>query len=81
MLIVSVRSSQRETKKEQTVANDYSVALTTRQVSERLGVGVQTVYKLVDSGTLKAFKFGARLIRIRADEVERLLNGGPVVNE
>jgi len=35
------------------------------------GCGADTVYTLVRSGELAHFKLGGKLIRIRADEVER----------
>lgn len=35
------------------------------------GCGTDTVYNLVRSGELQSFKLGGKLIRIRAEEVER----------
>lgn len=48
-------------------ANVYSVA----SLAEHWGCGTDTVYSLIHSGDLKAFKLGGKLFRIRADEVER----------
>ncbi|MBB3692483.1 helix-turn-helix domain-containing protein [Sphingomonas sp. BK580] len=45
----------------------YSVAT----LAARWGCGTDTVYALVRSGELRHFKLGGKLIRIRADEVER----------
>jgi len=50
-----------------TAAAVYSVA----SLAEHWGCGPDTVYSLIHSGNLKAFKLGGRLYRIRADEVER----------
>jgi excisionase family DNA binding protein len=35
------------------------------------GCGTDTVYSLIHSGDLQAFRLGGRLLRIRPDEVER----------
>lgn len=40
-------------------------------LAEHWGCGTDTVYTLIRSGDLQAFKLGGKLIRIRADEVER----------
>lgn len=45
----------------------YSVA----SLAEHWDCGTDTVYALVRSGELPAFKLGGKLLRIRADEVER----------
>ncbi len=45
----------------------YSVAT----LAEQWGCGTDTVYSLIHSGDLRAFRLGGKLIRIRADEVER----------
>lgn len=45
----------------------YSVAT----LAAHWGCGTDTVYALVRSGELRHFKLGGKLIRIRADEVER----------
>lgn len=48
-------------------ASVYSVAT----LAEHWGCGTDTVYALIHSGDLRAFKLGGKLLRIRADEVER----------
>lgn len=45
----------------------YSVAT----LAERWGCGPDTIYSLIRSGDITAFKLGGKLLRIRADEVER----------
>lgn len=50
-----------------TGATVYSVA----SLAEHWGCGTDTVYALIRSGDLHAFKLGGRLLRIRALEVER----------
>lgn len=40
-------------------------------LAEHWGCGTDTVYTLVRSGDLPHFKLGGKLIRIRAEEVER----------
>lgn len=45
----------------------YSVA----SLAEHWECGTDTIYSMIKSGDLPAFKVGGRLLRIRADEVER----------
>lgn len=45
----------------------YSVST----LAEHWECGTDTVYALIKSGDLQAFKLGGKLLRIRADEVER----------
>lgn len=45
----------------------YSVS----SLAEHWECGTDTVYALIRSGDLQAFKLGGKLLRIRADEVER----------
>lgn len=40
-------------------------------LAEHWGCGTDTIYTLIRSGDLSSFKLGGKLIRIRADEVER----------
>lgn len=40
-------------------------------LAQHWGCGTDTIYTLVRSGELRHFKLGGKLIRIRADEVER----------
>jgi excisionase family DNA binding protein len=48
-------------------AQVYSVA----SLAEHWHCGTDTVYSLIHAGELRAFKLGGKLMRIRADEVER----------
>ena len=43
--------------------------LSTREASRRLGITTRTLYRLIDSGQLPAYKFG-RVIRLQEGEVE-----------
>lgn len=52
--------------------NFFSVAT----LAERWGCGTDTVYALVRSGELRAFRLGAKLIRIKREDVERFERGG-----
>lgn len=45
----------------------YSVAT----LAEHWGCGTDTVYALIKSGDLPAFKLGGKLLRVRHEEVER----------
>ncbi len=40
-------------------------------LADRWGCGTDTIYSLIHSGNLVAFKLGGKLLRIRAEEVER----------
>ena len=40
-------------------------------LADRWGCGTDTIYNLIHSGNLVAFKLGGKLLRIRAEEVER----------
>lgn len=42
--------------------------MSTAEASRRLGIGLRTLYKLIDSGQLPAYKFG-RVIRLQEAEV------------
>ena len=47
--------------------------LTTRQVAEILQVSTRTVRRMNKNGLLHSIKLSARLIRYRADEVDRVI--------
>ena len=53
--------------------------LTTKQVKEILGIHINTVYKYIHSGALKAFKLGGansvKHWRIREEDLEAFLQG------
>lgn len=44
--------------------------MSTREASDRLGVTLRVLYRLIDHGSLPAYKIG-RVIRLKADDVER----------
>lgn len=46
--------------------------ISTAVASERLGIGLRTLYRLIDGGELPAYKFG-RVIRLRSNEVEEFV--------
>ncbi len=43
--------------------------MSTREAAGELGITTRTLYRLIDSGQLPAYKFG-RVIRLKADEVD-----------
>lgn len=43
--------------------------MTTVETADHLGVNLRTLYRLIDEGTLPAYKLG-RLIRLRTAEVD-----------
>ena len=43
--------------------------LSTREAAGELGITTRTLYRLIDSGQVPAYKFG-RVIRLKADEVD-----------
>lgn len=45
--------------------------LTTKEASEVLGISVQTLYKLVDSGKIKCYKITPRIWRFNYDEITK----------
>lgn len=59
--------------------------LTTRQVKEALNVHINTVYKYIHCGVLKAFKLGGansvKHWRIREEDLEAFLRGAELEHE
>ena len=51
--------------------------LSSQQASERLGVTLRTLYRLIDTGQLPAYKIG-RVIRLQAQEVEEFITGARI---
>ncbi len=51
--------------------------VSTAEASERLGVTLRTLYRLVDEGRLPAYKIG-RVIRIKEDDVEAFLENARI---
>jgi excisionase family DNA binding protein len=52
--------------------------VTESEVPENCQVSVRTVRRLISAGTLTAYRIGPRLIRLDADEVERVMLANPV---
>lgn len=48
-----------------------SAVFSVATLADHWGCGTDTVYSLIRSGDLRAFKLGGKLLRIRQDEVER----------
>lgn len=55
----------------------YSVAT----LAQRWECGEDTIYSMIRSGSLRAFKVGGKLLRIRGDEVERFECQNTVSND
>jgi len=51
--------------------------LSTKEASDRLGVTLRTLYRLIDDGQLPAYKIG-RVIRLKADELEEFIEGARI---
>lgn len=46
--------------------------LSTTEAAKRLGLGLRTLYRLIDDGQLPAYKFG-RVIRLQEAEVDEFI--------
>lgn len=46
--------------------------LSTGDAAERLGINTRTLYRLIDSGEMPAYKFG-RVIRVQAKDVDAFI--------
>ena len=51
--------------------------LSTREAAEQLGITTRTLYRLIDSGQLPAYKFG-RVIRLKEREVEAFVEAARI---
>ena len=51
--------------------------LSTDQAAKHLGVATRTLYRIIDTGELPAYRFG-RVIRLRRHEVEEFVNDSRV---
>lgn len=51
------------------MARESTTWLSTREAAGELGITTRTLYRLIDSGQVPAYKFG-RVIRLKADEVD-----------
>lgn len=47
--------------------------LSTKEAARRLGITSRTLYRLIDSGQVPAYKFG-RVIRLQEDEVDAFID-------
>lgn len=52
--------------------NDVADWLSTREAARQLGLTVRTLYRLIDTGELAAYKIG-RVIRLKQDDVDDYL--------
>lgn len=52
--------------------------LSTREAAGQLGITTRTLYRLIDSGQLPAYKFG-RVIRLKESEVEAFVQAARIV--
>ena len=53
--------------------------LSTDQTARHLGVATRTLYRIIDTGALPAYRFG-RVIRLRRHEVEEFVNNSRVAS-
>ena len=51
--------------------------LSTREAARRLGITTRTLYRLIDSGQLPAYKFG-RVIRLQEPEVDAFIDASRI---
>lgn len=49
----------------------------TATASERLGLAPRTIYRLIDTGELPAFRFG-RVIRLRSADIDRFIEASRI---
>ena len=59
------------------MARDEITWLSTREAAGQLGITTRTLYRLIDSGQLPAYKFG-RVIRLKEHEVESFVEGARI---
>ena len=52
--------------------------LSTREAAGQLGITTRTLYRLIDSGQLPAYKFG-RVIRLKESEVEAFIEAARIM--
>ena len=51
--------------------------LSTKESARRLGITTRTLYRLIDSGQIPAYKFG-RVIRLQESEVDRFIEAARI---
>ena len=59
------------------MARDEIAWLSTREAAAQLGVTTRTLYRMIDSGQLPAYKFG-RVIRLKEHEVDAFVEGARI---
>ena len=52
--------------------------LSTREAAAQLGITTRTLYRMIDSGQLPAYKFG-RVIRLKEDELDAFVEASRIV--
>ncbi len=57
-----------------TNGNDW---MSTTAVARQLGISIRTLYRLIDSGQLPAYRFG-RVIRLRAADIDPFIAGARI---
>ena len=60
------------------MAREEVVWLSTREAAARLGITTRTLYRMIDSGQLPAYKFG-RVIRLKEHELEAFVEASRIV--
>jgi excisionase family DNA binding protein len=51
--------------------------VSTKEAARRLGITTRTLYRLIDSGQIPAYKFG-RVIRLQAEEVDQFIDSARI---
>jgi excisionase family DNA binding protein len=54
------------------MSREEIIWLSTREAARRLGITTRTLYRLIDSGQIPAYKFG-RVIRLQEGEVDTFI--------
>ena len=54
--------------------SDDSPSISPREFADRFGLHIETVYRYIKEGRIKAISIGPRFLRIRPSEVERFVN-------
>lgn len=59
------------------MARDEINWLSTKEAARRLGITTRTLYRLIDSGQIPAYKFG-RVIRLQESEVDAFIEAARI---
>ena len=59
------------------MARDEINWLSTKEAARRLGITTRTLYRLIDSGQIPAYKFG-RVIRLQESEVHEFIDAARI---